>query len=149
MVNRLEDLFPGLAKGDYRITSPADSNYNCMAWAAADTGKWWWPGPEEEREYWPAGLVREATLDAFQAAFALLGYVVCTSEDVETGFEKVAIFVDARGKPTHAARQLATGRWTSKLGRMEDIEHELHDLEGVIYGSVSLILKRPLQAEAE
>ena len=36
--------------------------------------------------------------------------------------------------------------WTSKLGRMEDLEHALRDLEGVVYGSVVLILKRRVTA---
>ena len=147
MVNPLEEVFPGLVKGDYRITSPTNPDYNCLAWAVKDTGKWWWPGLDEEREYWPPGVLREATLDAFQAALILLGYGVCPGEDVESGFEKVALFADALGKPKHAARQLPTGRWTSKLGRMEDIEHELRDLEGVAYGAVVLILRRPVPAD--
>jgi hypothetical protein len=42
----------------------------------------------------------------------------------------------------HAARQLPTGHWTSKLGESEDIEHRLHDLEGLIYGQVVLVLAR-------
>jgi hypothetical protein len=66
--------------------------------------------------------------------------------EAEPGFEKVALFADASGMPQHAARQLATGRWTSKLGRMEDIEHALRDLEGGIYGSVVLLLKRSVTA---
>jgi hypothetical protein len=37
---------------------------------------------------------------------------------------------------------LVSGRWTSKLGNAEDIEHELRALEGEIYGAVALILKR-------
>jgi hypothetical protein len=146
MVTPLEQFFPGLARGDYRITSPANPDYNCLAWAVADTGKWWWPGPDEKREYWPPGVLRETTLAAFQAVFALLGYSPCVDEDVELGFEKVALFADISGNPKHAARQLATGRWTSKLGRMEDIEHGLRDLEGAVYGSVVLILKRPMTA---
>ncbi len=60
------------------------------------------------------------------------------------GFEKVALFVDAAGMPTHAARQVNSGAWTSKLGNSEDIEHELRALEGDIYGTVRLILKRRL-----
>jgi hypothetical protein len=144
MVNPIEAVFPGLAKGDYRITSPANSDYNCVAWAAGDIDKWWWPGPDEEREFWPLGIRREMTVNAFQAAFALLGYETCASEEMETGFEKVALFADGFGKPKHAARQVRTGCWTSKLGRMEDIEHGLRDLEGAVYGSVVLILKRAL-----
>jgi hypothetical protein len=46
--------------------------------------------------------------------------------------------------PKHAARQLPSGRWTSKLGPMEDIEHALHDLTGMAYGSVVLVMKRPV-----
>ena len=130
MVNPLEDVFPGLAKSAYRITSPADPDYNCIAWTVEDTGNWWWPGPDLEREYWPSGVTREATLSAFQAVFASFGYVACAGEHAEPGFEKVALFADAQGKPRHAARQLPTDRWSSKLGRGADIEHELRDLEG-------------------
>ena len=146
MVTPLEEVFPALTRGGYRITSPANADYYCVAWAVADTDKWWWPGPDAQREYWPPSVLRERTTSAFQAAFALFGYGPCTEEDLEPGFEKVALFADASGKSTHAARQLATGRWTSKLGRMEDIEHELHDLEGAVYGSVVLISKRPVTA---
>jgi len=63
---------------------------------------------------------------------------------MEVGFEKVALFADAQGLPLHAARQLSDGRWTSKLGEQEDIEHALRDLEGVAYGNVALVMKRPL-----
>lgn len=148
MVTSLEEVFPGLARGDYRITSPTNADYNCMAWAIGDSEKWWWPGPDVQREYWPPSLFRETTVSAFQAAFALMGYVPCAGEDAEPDFEKVALFADSSGKPKHVARQLGSGRWTSKLGRMEDIEHMLRDLEGVLYGSVVLILKRPLAAVA-
>jgi hypothetical protein len=83
-------------------------------------------------------------VEAFRAAFATLGYAVCAGAEPESGFEKVALFAGAHGVPTHAARQLPSGRWTSKLGELEDIEHALHDLTGLVYGSVVLVLKRPL-----
>jgi hypothetical protein len=54
--------------------------------------------------------------------------------------------VDAQGSPTHAARQLDNGRWTSKLGELEDIEHSLRDLEGAAYGTVVQVMKRPRPA---
>jgi hypothetical protein len=45
---------------------------------------------------------------------------------------------------THAARQLDNGKWTSKLGQLEDIEHEsLEALSGAVYGSVVQVLKKP------
>ena len=70
-----------------------------------------------------------------------MGYEPCERGDLEPGFEKVAIFADDEG-PTHAARQLDNGRWTSKLGSMEDIEHALEGLAGSEYGRVVRYLRR-------
>src|SRR2546426_8468560 len=140
----LEDVFPGLRGQSYHIKSPRDRRYNCIAFAAGDDRNWWWPDVAEE-DTWPAGVARVTTVAAFREAFATLGYVVCDHDQLETGFEKIALFALA-GVPKHAARQLPGGRWTSKLGPMEDIEHGLHDLTGMVYGSVVLVMKRPVQA---
>jgi hypothetical protein len=148
MVGILESLFPGFRTTVYRVTSPKTGDYNCIAWAAGDTSDWWWPvsDPVDEQPFWPAGVVRELTLPAFVAAFVTLGYSPCAGDVLDPDAEKVAIFADGLGKPTHAARQLANGRWTSKLGKAEDIEHDLHALDGDIYGTVVLVLKRPRRA---
>lgn len=143
MVEDLLALFPSLVQAHYQVTSPEDKKYNCVAWAARDTENWWWPGPDVELEYWPENVRREETLDAFREAFASLGYVACDTDDLEAGFEKVAIFVDEHVVPQHVSRQLPSGRWTSKIGNLEDIEHELVDLSGIEYGSVASIMKRP------
>ena len=140
----LEETFPGLARGGYFRTSPRDKRYNCIAGAVGDNGKWWWPGPEVNEAFWPPGVAREETLLAFREAFATLGYILCDGEDLEPGFEKIAVFACDQGIPLHAARQLPNERWTSKVGELEDIEHALHDLEGTAYGSVVLVLKRPV-----
>jgi hypothetical protein len=144
----LEKLFPRLRTAPYRLMSARTHDYNCIAWAAGDDANWWWPTTAlgDVPRFWPAGAPREETLVAFVAAFATLDFAPSDSEVLESGFEKVALFVDARGVPTHAARQLPTGLWTSKLGEWEDIEHELHTLEGDVYGTVALLLKRPSQA---
>jgi hypothetical protein len=76
--------------------------------------------------------------------FAKFGYDTCASPEYEAGFEKVAIYASPAGEPKHAARQLPTGSWTSKLGLAEDIEHVSFDgLEGEKYGTVQRILRRP------
>ena len=142
MVNGIEDLFPGLVGKDYQFTSPADEVYNCIAWAAGNSQDWWWPDARG-RDYWPEGVPRVETVAAFIQAFACIDFVPCDNESYEPGFEKIALFATTRGQPKHAARQLVNGLWTSKLGRLEDIEHALHDLEGEEYGSVVQILKRP------
>jgi hypothetical protein len=147
MVEWMERLFPGLHGTLYTVTSPPTDEYNCVAWAADVTNDWWWPIAHQGRRiYWPPGVASEETITALRDAFATLGYILCADERLEAGLEKIALFVDAQGLPTHAARQLSNGRWTSKLGQGDDIEHELLALEGEIYGTVALVMKRPAQA---
>jgi len=75
----------------------------------------------------------------------LLGYEPCEGQDVEPGFEKIAIYVGSDDVPTHLARQLASGEWSSKCGQLEDIIHPLDGLEGPppAYGTAMQILRRP------
>jgi hypothetical protein len=145
-MKHFKDLFPGLRGTTWRVTSPAQERYNCIAWAAGVTDAWWWPVGDPAWSTWPEGAPPLETIAAFRDAFAKLGYEVSADGEREAGQEKVAVFADPDGCPTHAARQLSDGRWTSKLGRREDIEHGLRDLEGVEYGAVVLFLKRPLRA---
>ncbi|HEV3261175.1 MAG TPA: hypothetical protein VG013_30260 [Gemmataceae bacterium] len=142
----LEDVFLGLGGQPYDIKSPRDRNHNCIAFAVSDNRNWWWPDLAEE-DTWPTEVARVETVGAFRDAFATLGYVVCNHGQLEGGYEKIALFALA-GKPKHAARQLPSGRWTSKLGAMEDIEHALHDLTGMVSGSVVLVMKRPVATVA-
>jgi hypothetical protein len=128
--------------------SPATPEYNCIAFAANEDFRWWWPIPVGSY-YWPEKVPREENLEAFVKAFETLGYVVCHNDNVEHRFEKVAIYVDELGRPKHAARQLRNGKWISKLGNYIDVEHELNCLReyvlnigGTDYGTVALVLKR-------
>jgi hypothetical protein len=58
--------------------------------------------------------------------------------------KKVAVY-GIGGFYTHATRQLETGKWTSKLGNEEDIEHDLPELVGGgVYGEIALFMKRKL-----
>jgi hypothetical protein len=140
----LEKLFPRLASGRYVIRSPRTAAYNCIAFAAGVVDARWWPLEPDAipSHHWPSECPDTETLDAFRCVFERLGYAVCPTADAEPGFEKMAIFAIG-ATPTHAARQLPSGTWTSKLGRSYDIEHPLHALEGDEYGRVALILRRP------
>ena len=58
----IEDIdrhYPRLADAGYEITSDATPVYNCIAWAAGDTTRWWECGEDrpidEPGVYWPAG----------------------------------------------------------------------------------------------
>ncbi len=136
-----ENLFPDLRRTGYQVTSPPDPLYNCIAHAAGISDAWWWPD-EGGFDYWPAGAVREQTLTAFLQAFATIGYLPCPDGSLEPSWEKVAIYATNDG-PVHAARQLENGRWTSKLGPDDDIEHVLEGLISATYGTVTQFLRRP------
>jgi len=136
-------IFPLLAETQYQETSPATPEYNCIAWAAAEDTDWWWPDVFGDY-YWPPDAPRVETMEAFVVAYGLLGYKPCETADLEPGYEKIALYRDSQDQPTHAARQLPSGKWTSKLGQLEDIEHDTLDgLDGDLYGRVGQILKRP------
>jgi len=133
--------FPNL-ESNFNITSPVDPDYNCIAWAANNNDLWWWPDIQGTK-YWPLGIEREETIDAFIKAYKKIGYTVCANGDLESGYDKIAIFVNDRNIPQHAARQLNNGHWTSKLGQWEDIEHfNVEGVEGGHYGRVGVFMKR-------
>lgn len=143
----MEHAFPALADWGYEITSEITPEYNCIAWAAGDDTRVWWPSPDDDgSSHWPAGVPRETSVEAFAAAYGTLGYVRCEDGELEAGFEKIAIFATDSGEPTHAARQLDTRGWTSKVGRLQDIRHPLQAFEGTEYGHVALFMKRPARA---
>jgi hypothetical protein len=57
----IRQLFPRLRDDQAEITSPHDFRYNCVAWAAGDVSRWWWP-TEPAVAYWPDGVAREETV---------------------------------------------------------------------------------------
>jgi len=134
-------IFPRLAAPEsYEPTSVPSSDYNCIAWAAERNDDWWWP---DEDSHWPVGYARVVVIDSFIAVFFALGYRRCKSDSRDWGYRKVAIYVDDQGTPTHMARQLENGQWTSKLGHIWDISHPtLEHLYDSKYGKVSCFLRR-------
>ncbi|HEV2210493.1 MAG TPA: hypothetical protein VG167_17090 [Verrucomicrobiae bacterium] len=136
----LETLFPKLKGTAFSRTSPYDPTYNCIAWAADDKRRWWWPDPWQ-MYYWPDDAPRECTVAAFRAAFGTLGYSHSQTALDDNTKEKVALFCK-NGIPTHASRQLDAATWTSKLGPDIDISHELEAISGICYGEVTDILGR-------
>ena len=134
----IETKFPKLAGSVWDQTSPSSTAYNCIAHAVSDNSRVWWPN--HLYAYWPPAAPQEETIDAFEKAFAELDFYPCSDVSLEKGVRKIALFVKPSGIPKHAARQLPSGLWTSKLGPFVDIDHELERLEGAEYGDVAMIL---------
>ena len=142
----LPQLFPRLSvPGCYQVESKPTWDYNCVAWAAEKTDDWWWPDPDS---YWPGDVARQATVAVFVEVFSRFGYEPCNSFDLDPRYEKVAIYVDQNGLPTHMARQRSNGEWWSKLGPLWDIFHQALDgLDGPhpAYGSAMQALRRRIR----
>lgn len=147
------DAFPGLRYDKhFEITSPVDPNYNCIAWAYQIKGRWMWPPKGipakviDAVTYWPDENA-STEVERFVDAFRLKGYEKCSSPDFEEGYRKIALYITpGTTKCTHAARQLSSGLWTSKLGEEYDIQHDTpQSIEGSIYGCVYCYMKKPFQ----
>ncbi|HMV86435.1 MAG TPA: hypothetical protein PLD20_04310 [Blastocatellia bacterium] len=144
----LEERFPKLKPGHYRVTSPRDPRYNCFAFAANDTQHIWeYTGPGRLGGYfWPAEIKGDS-LEDFVRVYGLLGFQECDDDALEPEVVKLAIYVDREGTPCHVARQTRQGTWKSKLGiRGKDIEHASLDLlageDADEYGRVAKLLKK-------
>ena len=145
----MEQVFPGLRGSSYEEKSPSTVNYNCIAWAAGETHRCWWP-IDHPRYYWPRHILKEESIPCFLRTFQEeFGYEVCPDGQLQRGYEKVALYVDPQQIPTHMARQLPTGVWTSKLGDFQDIEHHtLEALEGkYIRDSCAIYAKKDAGSE--
>lgn len=133
------EAFPRLTQDNHRVTSPASIDYNCIAWSAGDVEHWWQPGV-----FWPIEVQpKDHGIAVLQQMFKALGYEDGGGDtSLETDFEKVALYSDGLYY-THAARQLANGKWTSKLGKAEDIEHDTpDDVTGCLYGDFIQVMRR-------
>jgi len=88
---------------------------------------------------------------AFVEAFATLGYHEISVEvhGLPSAADILVVYTDVAGVPTHMARRLASGRWTSKMGQDVDIEHDdLECLAGPRYGRPAVILARQIVADS-
>ena len=142
--------FPNVRPDNFKCCSDRTNHlphngYNCIAWAAGKTDNWWWP-IDAPGAFWPIPLdpIDPITIKAFVQTFEAEGYRVCADGEFENGFEKIAIYANADNEPTHAARVLPNGAWTSKMGKGEDIEHDTPQVvESEFYGTVKVFMKRP------
>ena len=133
--------FPNLASEGFEIVDEPSPWYNCIAYAAGDTSKWWWP---DGINYWPPWATLTTKIESLQEVFAGKGYEQCEDSGTEAGYQKVALY-EADNKMQHAAVQMPNGRWRSKMGRGPLIEHRTPEsLSGGIYGEPTVFMRRTM-----
>jgi hypothetical protein len=151
-VVKMTEWFPNIEPNNTKLLSENDDRANCIAWAMGDAKRWWWPiqpGAKPRRKHhWPDACKRHNDMNAFEALMEYVGGVETKNEKHERGFIKVAFFATGGLTPymQHAARLLPSGKWLSKCGPYEAIVHELHEMEGGLYGDVISIYKIPYKA---
>lgn len=135
--------FPKMSADNHELTSNPTRMYNCIAWAAGENDRWWEPNlPMDAGYYWPDDVPADFRPESLVAAFSAIGYAVCDDGTLVQNIEKIALY-RGKGEWTHAARQLADGRWTSKLGPAHDISHDAPEcVNGDEYGSVFCFMQR-------
>lgn len=139
----MKTAFPNLNPQNHRLTSPETPDYNCIGWAAEEDDRVWWPVPATIA-YWPPGIQRSVSVQCFVDAFATLGYEQCEDGNLELEYQKVVLYTSIQsGEPTHMARQLEDGTWTSKLGQSVDVMHVTPDaVADGLYGKAVKFLRR-------
>ncbi len=137
----IPDHFPNTVDDPLIITSPITNDYNCIAWAFGSSDLWFWPD-NEGYTYWPNQIKRECTEEAFVNLYELIGYEICSDGSFEEGKEKIVIYLNSQGIPTHAAKQIGEDLWSSKLGPHNDVSHSLLALENGTYGNATIFMKR-------
>lgn len=149
-IAQIETQVPRLKEYAWERTSDQTKKYNCFAWAGGDDQRIWSPSEVGAGVYWPPGIPALPTLAGCIEAYEIEGFETCADGSLEAHFVKIALFVDASGEPRHAARQLADGTWTSKMGDHIDIWHEMVEaVGGLFYGEPQVFMRRPGDAASE
>jgi len=145
--DELKECFPKLETGKYERASKATGRYNCVAFSNGDERHWWEAGLYGGRYYWPSNVAQNNSVAAITEMFTSDGYELTDNREIESGWEKIAIYVSLVDLEfSHVAK--SDGRvWKSKLGKGQDIYHSSLDVlegdQGDEYGIVDRILKRP------
>jgi hypothetical protein len=122
--------FPRLGE-EFEVLAPASVTYNCIGWSVGNNSTW----------VWPTDSTRKAQLVDFDTLYRSYGFYRARGISFKRrpGYEKILLYAirreDGSIKPTHAARQMPDGSWSSKLGSLPLIRH-LHpnDVSGPTYG---------------
>jgi hypothetical protein len=153
-----DDNFPKLNTETAKLVGKKSGaellSYNCIAGAMGDHDRWWYPFKDGDKSqghdtfFWPKDAKPGAGVKSFDDLFIRIGRgEVTKNAAVEPGFVKVALYTH-RGQPSHASRLVPTGQWLSKMGPMQALTHDLHDLDkssaGTNYGKIEKIYKIPI-----
>lgn len=78
--------FPNLRNEGFTVIEPPSDRYNCVAYTAGDTSRWWDHTP---RRYWPPHASRSGRIESLIEVFVVLGYEQCKDESLEDATKRL------------------------------------------------------------
>ncbi len=122
---------------NFIFTSKQTWEYNCVMWSLNRDDEW------RDFFYSDDGYVNpDQSINPYVAYFQENGFETCENSSLEVGALKICIF-SKNGIFSHVSRQLQDGRWASKMGNYEDIEHLTEfDVSGLGYGSPDIYMQK-------
>ena len=139
----IKKWWPRLKKNKFHFTSEQTPYYNCFSWAMKVTNIWM------DMYYFSNKFnIKYSELDHSANGYAEIlkkyfNYEICPDGSFEKNMEKVVLYENKYGEWTHIARQLDNGNWTSKLGKLEDIEHyNINCLSDGDYGNPVIYMRK-------
>lgn len=150
----LKQWFPHLNRKNalFRVTSPRDESYNCIAWAMGLNDRWV-DTDEASGHWWPvkySDVSSQKSKEGLIRAFQTMGFKECDNDNTEKHFDKVALYYNPiTNEWTHAARVISPNEYHSKAGKAWDFHHGPGDAltninsPSISYGNVYTFMKRP------
>lgn len=143
MQERLED-WPNLKDGTFEKTSDEGIYQNCVGFVVG-IRRW----IDSYSQFWPDDLETGDTPEHYAAFFKKHGFEICADGSLENGTEKLAIYAkghkySSQKEFKHVAIQQNDGKWKSKMGKLEDIEHPTtKTICCGDYGEAIIFMRRP------
>lgn len=142
--------FPKLGEDpNFIVNSPTTSIYNCIAFAMRLQDRWVAPSISCPGYWWPPIPECSMKKNSLVKAFEYVGFEVCDSCLMESGYDKVVLFCDDNDNWTHVARIVADGIEHSKFGKGWDAFHSGNNIFiGSSYGHEYAYMKRKISDRA-
>lgn len=151
-------LWPNSRNKPLKIKSPITPKYNCVAYSLNREDIWYESIDNDDIRnglcvllqrsiIWPEALSKGILINNYLELYKLNGFEKVNDLDisVEVGYVKIAIYGNTEQVFTHVCRQMEDGKWVSKLGSFQDVEHDdLEVLEGSHYGKVMVVMKKKI-----
>ena len=118
-------IFLDLKDDDFDITSDDTPIYNCIGFAIGFTDVWVALGHPTRIPWfwWPETVPFSSDKDALVKTFEYFGFIKCDDDQIELGWDKVALYGDDV-QWLHAAKVIGPNLYHSKLGCGHDIHHK-------------------------